>query len=484
MRSVSNYIDGGFPESADHLDRPAPATGAPSVRVPVSSKDEVSRAAEAAHRAFPAWSRTPPAERARLMNALAASIDENLEELAILESLDTGKPLHLARTLDIPRASLNFRFFAGAVQQFHGEAYRTGREALNYVLHQPRGVAGCISPWNLPLYLFTWKIAPALAAGCTVVAKPSEMTPSTAGYLGRLAHEAGFPPGVLNIVHGSGSTGEAIVTHPRVNTISFTGGSVTGSRIAGLAAPLYKKLALEMGGKNPSIVFADCDMEQALAGCLRAAFDNQGQICLCGSRILVEESIYPAFVEQLVARARALRVGDPMEPDTQQGAVISAAHRDKILGYIDLTRREGGKVLCGGGPPDTLPERCRNGYFVAPTVVTGLSPSCRVNQEEVFGPFASVTPFRGEREALELANGTSYGLSASLWTRDLSRAHRLAEALECGTVWVNCWLLRDLRVPFGGAKQSSIGREGGEYALRFFTDPKTVCIRYPDEAPQ
>jgi aminomuconate-semialdehyde/2-hydroxymuconate-6-semialdehyde dehydrogenase len=483
MRRLRNYIAGSFSETSATLENVNPATGEVVGLVPDSDAADVDRAAQAARAAFPAWSKTPVAERARLLEALAGKIEQHTEELARLEVEDSGKPLTRARTLEIPRAASNFRFFATAVQNFHAETYRTDGVGLNYTLNQPRGVAGCISPWNLPLYLFTWKIAPALAAGCTVVAKPSELTPTTAERLCEFAQEIGLPPGVLNVVHGLGAkAGAAIVAHRGINTISFTGGTVTGAEVARVAAPLFKKVGLELGGKNPTLVFADADLAEAMPACVQAAFGNQGQICLCGSRILVEESIYETFVEQFVAIARNLVVGDPLDPATQQGSLISKAHWDKVRGHVDRAVAEGGKLLCGGTVP-SLPQRCKNGYFLSPTVIAGLDPKCRTNQEEIFGPVATLMPFRGEREALAIANGVDYGLSASLFTTNLGRAHRLAEALECGTVWVNCWLVRDLRVPFGGVKSSGVGREGGDHALRFFTDPKTVCIRYSDEVP-
>ena len=490
---ITNYIAGEHVEAAGGgwLDKVDPATGEPltvsfqSIKLPDSDERDANRAVESAVRAFPAWSRTPPAERSRHLLELARRIDERLEELARAETADTGKPLRLSRTVDIPRASANLRFFATAILHFHSEAYRTDSAALNYTLHQPRGVAGAISPWNLPLYLLTWKIAPALAAGNTVVAKPSELTPQTAFALSCMAREAGLPPGVLNIVHGLGhKVGAALVAHPRVPTLTFTGGTATGAEVARSAGPLFKKLALELGGKNPTLVFADADLDEALAGSLRSAFENQGQICLCGSRLFVERAIYSTFVARFVAATRELKVGDPLEADTQQGALISARHRDRVLESIALARELGGKVLCGGGVPASLPPRCRNGYFVEPTVIAGLDSACRVNQEEIFGPVVTVLPFDREEEAVACANTTPFGLSASLWTRDLARAHRVAEQLECGTVWVNCWLLRDLRVPFGGVKTSGVGREGGEEALRFFTDAKTVCIRYSPDPPR
>jgi aminomuconate-semialdehyde/2-hydroxymuconate-6-semialdehyde dehydrogenase len=418
------------------------------------------------------------AERSRLLMEIARLIDTNLDKLAQAETVDNGKPLRLARVVDIPRAASNFRFFATAIIHFHAEAYRTDTVALNYTLRQPRGVVGCISPWNLPLYLFTWKIAPALAAGNTIVAKPSELTPMTAHLLTELCQQAGLPPGVLNIVHGRGaSAGAAVVAHPAIRTLSFTGGTVTGAEIARTAAPLFKKLTLELGGKNPNIVFADADLDEALRTTLRSSFENQGEICLCGSRIFVEKSLYTAFVERLTSAAKALKVGDPLEPGTDQGALVSEAHLNKVLSYLQLAREEGGTILSGGGRAP-VQGRCAAGYFVQPTVITGLAPECRVNQEEIFGPIVTVTPFANEDELLTMVNGVKYGLSASLWTRDLGRAHRLAERIEAGTVWVNCWLLRDLRTPFGGMKQSGVGREGGEEALRFFTEPKTVCVRY------
>jgi aminomuconate-semialdehyde/2-hydroxymuconate-6-semialdehyde dehydrogenase len=447
--------------------------------VPDSDAQDVEAAVRAAERAFPAWARLPAEERARFLLALADRIDAAREELARAESVDTGKPLALARSLDIPRASSNLRFFATAAIHFHSESHSTGERALNYTLRRPRGVAGVIAPWNLPLYLLTWKIAPALATGNTVVAKPTELAPMTAFLLARLCKETGLPNGVLNIVHGrGGQAGAALVAHPRVPAISFTGGTVTGSAIASAAAPLFKKVALEMGGKNPNIVFADADLDAAVATSLKAGFTNQGEICLAGSRLFVEEKIFDTFVDRFVAGAKRLVVGDPLEERTDQGALISAAHRDKVLGYLDVARQEGGRILCGGGAPESIgSERCRDGFFVAPTVIAGLAPASRVKREEIFGPVVTVTPFKTEEEVIAWANGTEYGLAASLFTTHLGRAHRVAERLASGTVWVNCWLLRDLRVPFGGMKRSGVGREGGEEALRFFTEPKNVCVQ-------
>lgn len=484
MISLLNFIAGQHvpPASGRWFEKIDPATGKPGLLVPDSDDRDVHQAVQAARGAFSAWSQTPVSERSRLLLELAACIDARRQELAHAECVDTGKPLRLAATVDIPRASANFRFFATAILHFHSQAFRTDRLALNYTLHQPRGVAGLLSPWNLPLYLFSWKVAPALAAGNTVVAKPSELTPTTAWMLTHLAQEVGLPPGVLNVVHGHGhKVGAALVAHPEVPTISFTGGTATGAEIARVTGPLFKKVALELGGKNPNLIFADADLDQALSTCLRCSFENQGEICLCGSRILVERALYASFVQRLVEAASALKVGDPLEPDTQQGAVISARHRERIESYLNLARQEGGQILCGGQRV-SLSGRCRDGYFLQPTIVAGLDMHSRVNQEEIFGPVVTVTPFDSEADAITLANATPFGLSASLWTTNLDRAHRVAEQLHCGTVWVNCWLLRDLRVPFGGTKSSGVGREGGEEALRFFTEPKVICIRYQAES--
>lgn len=475
---LANYIDGRLtPPQHDHwLDVFEPATGAHYADCPDSDGADIDTAVAAATRAFPHWSATPVAQRARFLNRIAELLEARLEEFAHAESRDSGKPVALARSLDIPRAVSNLRFFATAVTQFASEAHAMDG-AINYTLRQPLGAVACISPWNLPLYLFTWKIAPALAAGNTVVAKPSEITPLTAWMFAQVCIDAGLPPGVLNIVHGSGAaTGQRLVAHPGIKAISFTGSTRTGAAIAAAVAPRFVKASLEMGGKNPTLVFADWEANETnWATLVRSAFSNQGQICLCGSRILVERSIYAKFKAEFVEKVRALRVGDPRDPASDLGALVSQAHFDKVMGHIALAREEGGTILCGGDAV-RVQGRCAGGWFVAPTVIEGLGPACRTNQEEIFGPVVTLIPFGNEDEVVALANATNYGLAASVWTTHLARAHRVAARLESGIVWVNCWLKRDLRTPFGGVKQSGIGREGGFDALRFFTEPKNVCI--------
>jgi aminomuconate-semialdehyde/2-hydroxymuconate-6-semialdehyde dehydrogenase len=477
---VGNFVDGEVvgPGGGVYFEDVDPATGRVCGEVPDSDEGDIRGAVEAAGRAFEGWSRTPAAERSRILLRVAELIEENLDELALTETTDTGKPLALARNVDIPRAAANFRFFATAILHTKTEAHQTDGRALNFTLRAPRGVAGLISPWNLPLYLFSWKIAPALATGNTAVGKPSELTPLTAHRLGELCLEAGLPPGVFNIVHGRGEkAGAALVRHPDVPTISFTGGTDTGALIARTAGPMFKRLALECGGKNPTIVFGDADLGEAVSQSVRAAFSNQGEICLCGSRVLVEQTVYERFVGDFVNAVRKLRIGDPLETTTDIGALISAEHLAKVESYVELARAEGGTVHCGGARPPTVNDRCREGFFLEPTVITGLDAACRTNREEIFGPVVTVMPFRDAEEAVALANSTPFGLSSSVWTGDLDRAHHVAGRLACGTVWINCWMLRDLRVPFGGAKHSGLGREGGEEAIRFFTEPKNVCIK-------
>lgn len=474
-----NYIGGVMAEpiSGKYLDNYNPAIGEVYSQIPDSDDRDVHMAVAAAQAAFPAWAATPTEARHDIMMRLVGLIERDLETFAVAESVDQGKPVSLARTVDIPRAMANFKFYATASMHAANESHDTiGQNAINYTLRQPLGVVGCISPWNLPLYLFTWKIAPAIAAGCTVVAKPSEVTPMTAYMLSQLCIEAGLPAGVLNIVHGLGpKVGSAIVEHKDVKAISFTGGTATGEAIARTAAPMFKKLSLELGGKNPNIIFADCNYEEMLATTVRSSFSNQGEICLCGSRIFVERPIYERFKTDFVARVAELKVGDPLLPDTNVGAIVSKQHFDKIMSYVELAESEGGRILTGGEQA-VLSGRCADGWFIEPTVIEGLPYDCRTNQEEIFGPVVTIMPFDTEDEVLTYANSVRYGLSATVWTENLSRAHRMAAKLESGIVWINCWLLRDLRTPFGGMKDSGIGREGGFEALRFFTEEKNVCL--------
>ncbi len=479
MEKLQNYIGGQLvpPQSGAYIDNYDPGRGQVYSLIPDSDASDVQAAVDAAKEAFPGWSSTSIQERSRIMVRISELIGENLDRLAAAESKDNGKPVSLATAVDIPRAQANFYFYATAILHDSSESHSMGEVALNYTLRQPIGVAGCISPWNLPLYLFTWKIAPALAAGNTVVAKPSEITPMTAYLLSELCIEAGLPAGVLNIVHGLGpKVGAAITEHPDVPMISFTGGTATGQQISRVAAPMFKKLSLELGGKNPNMIFDDCDFDDMLRTTIRSSFANQGQICLCGSRIYVQRGIYDKFKEAFVAKVERMQVGAPDDPNTKMGAVVSKPHMEKILSYIELAKEEGGTVLAGGHRVELEGEHAE-GYYIAPTVIEGLPHTCRTNQEEIFGPVVTLQPFDTEEEVLEYANGTKYGLSSTLWTSDLKRAHRMAAQLHTGIVWVNTWLLRDLRTPFGGVKQSGIGREGGFEALRFFTEPKNVCIK-------
>ncbi len=483
MEKILNYIDGKFqaPQAGAFLDNENPARGKVYSLVPDCDEKDLAQAVQAAQKAFPAWSQKTPRERGDWLLKLSQKITEKIESLALAESIDNGKPLSLCRNLDIPRASLNFKFFADLVPQFEGETFSREQNTLNFTTYSPLGVVACISPWNLPLYSLTWKIAPALAAGNTVIAKPSELTPMTAFLLAKILEEVGFPPGVLNILHGAGAKiGAALVKHPQVKAISFTGSTVTGRTINGLAASSFKKVSLEMGGKNANIIFADADLQKALQTTVRSSFLNQGQICLCGSRIFVEKSIYHSFRDQLVALTKKLRLGNPLDASTDQGALVSRAHQKKVLSSIELAQQEGGKILCGGKAASVSGENAE-GYFVEPTLIENLPFTCRTNQEEIFGPVATLIPFESEDDVVTMANGTAYGLSASIWTQNEDRGRRIASRLEAGIVWLNTWMSRDLRTPFGGVKESGLGREGGFEALAFFSEVKTICLALPPE---
>lgn len=485
MQTIQNYINGELvdPVNNNYLENYEPATGKVYSKLPESDVRDLELAVKAAHDAQVEWANMPAEQRSRVLMKLADTIENASEELAKAESIDNGKPIAFARAVDSYRSAANIRFFANACTQFSSESHDMGQVGVNYTLRQPIGIVGCISPWNLPLYLFTWKIAPALASGNVVIAKPSEITPMTAYLFSKLCIEAGIPKGVINILHGTGqSIGAPLVEHKKVKAISFTGGSATGRAIAAKIAPMLKKYSLELGGKNPTLVFADsCDTPEAMKSTVsevaRSAFSNQGQICLCGSRIYVERAIYQEFKNALVNKIAKLKIGDPLEEETQHGALVSKAHLDKVYSYIELAKQEGGEIILGGDKVN--PEgRCQQGYFLEPTIIEGLTADCRVNQEEIFGPVCTIQPFDSDEEVLDYANGTEYGLAASVWSSNVSRCHHLAKELDFGIVWINSWLLRDLRTPFGGMKSSGVGREGGLEAMRFFTEPKNVCLKY------
>jgi aminomuconate-semialdehyde/2-hydroxymuconate-6-semialdehyde dehydrogenase len=480
MEKLLNFINGEYcePINGKFIDNYEPATGKVYSLIPDSDANDVEKAVEAAEKAFPVWSSMSIEERSAILVRLSEGIERRMDEFVAAESKDNGKPVTLAAHVDIPRAVSNFHFFATAILHYASESHYMEGVGVNYTLRKPIGIVGCISPWNLPLYLFSWKIAPALAAGNCVIAKPSEITPYTAYLLGKVAQEAGMPAGVLNILHGlGGSVGDAIVKHPKIKAISFTGGTKTGEYIARTAAPMFKKLSLELGGKNPNIIFADCDFDEMLKTTMRSSFANQGQICLCGSRIFVERSLYAKFKEAFVEKVSRSIVSNPEDPKANLGAVVSKPHMEKVLSYVELAKEEGGTVLTGGERV-ILDGEYKEGYYLRPTVIEGLDYTCRTNQEEIFGPVVTITPFDTEEEVLKMANSTQYGLAATLWTSDLQRAHRMADQLHSGIVWINAWLVRDLRTPFGGVKASGVGREGGWEALRFFTEPKNVFIKY------
>jgi aminomuconate-semialdehyde/2-hydroxymuconate-6-semialdehyde dehydrogenase len=479
MEKILNYINGELvgPTSGNYLDNYNPSNGQVYSLIPDSEELDINNAVSAAKKAFKSWSKTPKQERSDILMKLADTIEKYSAELIKAESKDNGKPEALAAHVDIPRAPSNIRFFAGAILHDSSQMHEMDGMAINYTLRQPVGVAACISPWNLPLYLLTWKIAPALASGNTVVAKPSEVTPMTAYILSKICIEAGLPKGVLNIVHGLGSKiGDPLTTHIDTPIVSFTGGTVTGKHIATVTAPMFKKVSLELGGKNPNIIFSDSDFDKAVSTAARAAFTNQGQICLCGSRLFVQEDIYEKFKIALIEKTKKLKVGDPKDPSSNLGAVVSKEHMNKILSKIDEAKKLGGKIISGGNRI-VLDGELKDGYYIEPTIIEGLSSDCDINQEEIFGPVVSLISFKSEEEVVDMANSTKYGLSASIFTENISKGHRVAANIDSGIVWINTWLLRDLRIPFGGMKQSGVGREGGFKSLEFFTEPKNICVK-------
>ena len=478
---IKNYINGKFtsPDDDQWLTNINPAKNESIGQIPLSNEKDVQKAIVSAEKAFPKWANTTAEDRSEMLRVISREIKNQLHSLAEAESIDNGKPISLAQNIDIPRAASNFNFFADAITQFDTKAHEMyAAQAINLSLRHPHGVVGCISPWNLPLYLFTWKIAPALATGNCVVAKPSEITPLTAYLLSKICEKVSLPPGVLNIVHGYGhEAGNALIKHEKIKAITFTGGTATGKKIAEIAAPQFKKLSLELGGKNPNIIFADCDYDKMLETSVKSSFANQGQICLCGSRIFVEKSIYDRFKDDFIKKVDQLKIGDPLDETTDFGALVSADHLKKVQRYCDIAREDEQSNIIYGGSPVKI-RGLENGFFFSPTVVEVKTNQCVINQEEIFGPVVSLMPFKTEEEVINMANDSTYGLSASVWTTNINRSMRMSQQLESGVIWINTWLKRDLRTPFGGMKSSGLGREGGVDALQFFTEPKNICIDY------
>jgi aminomuconate-semialdehyde/2-hydroxymuconate-6-semialdehyde dehydrogenase len=475
---IENFIDGKFmpPLNGDYLENHNPATGNVTSHIPNSTADDITEAVQAAQDALPAWSALSRSERIEWLRKIAKALESRKDEIARIESMDTGKPIGLAKRVDASRSVSNFEFFADHAEKLIDKEYKMA-DATNYVTRKPVGTVGLITPWNLPLYLLTWKIAPALVMGNTIVAKPSELTPLTANLLCEILLTIDFPPGVINVVHGLGpNAGQAILEHPQIKAISFTGGTSTGKIVAKTAAPMFKKLSLELGGKNATIILDDADLPTAAKGAARAAFTNSGQVCLCGSRILIDAKIYDEFMPLFIKEVEAMKVGNPVEQDTDIGSVISLDHMEKVLSYIELAKQEGGEIATGGNRLN-LPEPNSNGAFISPTVVDGLSIDSRCATEEIFGPVASVHQFTGDDEAVRMANITEYGLAGSIWTSNLTRGKSVAEKIESGVLWVNTWLHRDLRTPFGGVKNSGIGREGGDWSLNFFSELTNICVK-------
>ena len=476
MILVRNYINGIFVNSEETIEDINPATSEVIATIPRSNLNDVNEAVLAADKARDNWSSLSLDERRKWLEKIANALEARSEEIAKLESLDTGKPIKIARAVDASRSVANFRFFAEFSKDFHEQKFLM-EDATNHVIFKPVGIAGLITPWNLPLYLLSWKIAPAIVMGNTVVAKPSELTPLTANLLAEVFDEVGLPAGVVNIVHGFGhETGQAIVSHPHVNLISFTGGTITGKKVAETAAPMFKKLSLELGGKNATIVLDDVNLDSAIPEIARSGFLNQGQVCLCGSRILVSNKIWDDFLEKFIEHVSNMKVGNPSSDDSDLGALVSLSHRDKVESYIHLAEREGGKILYGGKRP-SLESPFDEGSFLEPTIVSNLDYQSRTATEEIFGPVVTLHKFEKDEDAVEMANCTEYGLAGSVWTSDSARGKSLAEKIETGMVWINTWLHRDLRVPFGGVKNSGVGTEGGRWSLSFFSQPVNICVK-------
>ncbi len=480
MKNILNYINGELvpPKKTKYLNVYNPANGKIYAKCPNSDNSDLKDAINSAKKAHSKWKNLTNENRRDILFKIADELEKNKEKFALAETIDNGKPINDSQTIDIPRSINNLKFYASAVINNSSESHSLGHRAINYTLRDPIGIVACISPWNYPLHLLTWKIAPALAMGNCVIAKPSEITPMTAYLFSKICIKVGLPKGVLSILHGTGENiGDKIVRHPDIKAISFTGGTKTGKIINSSASPLLKKVSLELGGKNPTIIFEDCNYKQMLKTTVRSSFGNQGQICLCGERIFIQSSIYDKFKKDFIVETEKLKIADPRNQKTEQGAIVSEQHYNKILAYLD-SAKQNGAIFLTGGKAKKIKGECSNGWYIEPTIIENLSRNSKCYSEEAFGPVTSIYKFETKKEAIDLANETNYGLAASIWTSNLRSAHQVAKSINFGIVWVNSWNLRDLRTPFGGMKDSGLGREGGNESLSFFSEPKNVCINY------